>query len=130
MIDETSVCSKKEQVVLVFKCVGDDLVAHEEFFGRYLTDSFISAALVAIIEDTLSRINIKLKHCCGQCYDGANTMTGAVAKVISDKEPWAIFSHCYGQVLNLGVGDTVKQCQLMTSSLDVVVEISKFIKFI
>ena len=131
MIDETSDCSNKEQVVLVFRCVGDNLVAHEEFFGLYLTDSITSAALVAIIEDTLLRMNIKLEHCRGQCYDGASTMTGArkgVAKVISDKEPRAIFSHCYGHALNLGVGDTVKQCQLMKSSLDVVVEISKLIK--
>ena len=89
MIDETSDCSKKEQVVLVFRSVSEDLVANEEFFGLYLTDSITSAALVAIIEDTLLRMNIKLEHCRGQCYDGASAMTGArngVAKTVSDKE--------------------------------------------
>ena len=131
MIDETSDCSNKEQVVLVFRWVSEDLVASEEFFGLYLTDSITSAALVAIIEDTLLRMNIKLEHCRGQPYDGASAMSGArngVAKTISDKESRAIFTHCYGHALNLGVGDTFKQCQLMKSSLDVVIEISKLIK--
>lgn len=55
----------------------------------YLTASITAAALVAIIEDTLLRMNIKLEHCRGQCYDGASTMSGAksgVATVIASKE--------------------------------------------
>ena len=111
--------------MLVFRWVSEDLVAHEEFIGLYLTDSIASTALVAIIEDTLLRMNIKLEHCRGQCFDGARN---GVAKVISDKESQAIFSHCYGHALNLGVGDTIKQCQLMKTSLEVVSEISKLIK--
>ena len=63
MIDETYDCSNKEQVVLVFRWVSEDLVANEEFFGLYLIDSITSAVLVAIIEDTLLRMNIKLEHC-------------------------------------------------------------------
>ena len=43
-------------------------------------------------------------------------------------ESRAIFSHCYGHDLNLGVGDTIKQYQLMKSSLEVVAGISKLIK--
>ena len=97
----------------------------------YLTDSITVAALVAIIEDTILRMNIKLEHCCGQCYNGASIRSGAkkgIAKVIADKESRAIFTHCYGHALNLGVGDTIKQCQLMKSALDVMAEISKLIK--
>ena len=108
--------------------MSEDLVAHEEFIGLYLTESITS---VAIIEDTILRMNIMLEHCRGQCYDGASAMTGVkngVATVIASKESRAIFSHCYGHALNLGVGDTIKQCQLMKSSLEVVAEISKLIK--
>ena len=131
MVDEATDCSNKEQVVLVFRWIGEDLVAHEDFIGLYLTDSIIAAALVAIIEDTLLRMNIKLEHCRGQCYDGASTMSGAkkgVAKVIANKESRAIFTHRYGYALNLAVGDTIKQCQLMKSTLEVMTEISKLIK--
>ena len=60
MIDETSDCSNKEQVVLVFRWVSEDLVAHEEFIGLYLTENITSAALVAIIEGTILHMNIKL----------------------------------------------------------------------
>lgn len=132
MIDETTDSSNKEQVVLAFRWVDEDLAAHEDFIGMYLTDSIASAALVAIIEDTILRMNIKLEHCRGQCYDGASTMSGAkngVATVIASKESRAIFTHCYGHALNLGVGDTIKQCQLMKSALEVVGEISKLIKW-
>ena len=131
MVDETTDCSNKEQVVLAFRWVDEDLAAHEEFVGLYLTDNITSAALVAIIEDTILRMNIKLEHCRGQCYDGASTMCGAkkgVATVIANKESRAIFTHCYGHALNLGVGDTIKQCHLMKSGLEAVMEISKLIK--
>ena len=76
MIDETSDCPNKEQVVLVFRWVSEDLVAHEEFIGLYFTESISSAALIKIIEDTVLRMNIKLENCQGQCYDGASAMTG------------------------------------------------------
>ena len=63
-------------------------------------------------------MNIKLGNCRGQYYDGASTMS--VAKVIALKKSRAIFTHCYDHPLNLGVGDTIKQCQLMNSALEVV----------
>ena len=50
----------------------------------------------------------------------------AVAKVIANKESQAIFTNCYEHALNLGVGDTMKQCQ--NSALEVMAEISKLIK--
>ena len=131
MVDEATDCSNKEQVVLVFRWIEEDLVAHEDFIGLYLTDSITAAALVAIIENTLLHMNIKLEHCRGQCYDEASTMSGAkkgVVKVIANKESQAIFTHCYGYALNLAVGDTIKQCQLMKSTLEVTTEISKLIK--
>lgn len=58
-------------------------------------------------------------------------MTGigsGVAKQLTDEEPRAVFTHCYGHALNLAVGDTVKNCKLMKSCLDAVFEITKLIK--
>ena len=78
---------------------------------------------MVIIEDVILRMNLKLGHCRGQYYDGASTMSGTkkgVAKVIATKESSSIYTHCYGHALNLGVGDTVKQCHLMKSALDVI----------
>ena len=107
------------------------LSVHEEFVGMYKTESIDATALVEIIYDTLLRFSIKLTLCRGQCYDGASVMrdikTG-VAKRISDKEHRAVFTHCYGHALNLAVGDTVKQSEVINSSLETVQEIVKLIK--
>ena len=65
-------------------------------------------------------MNLKLKYCRGQCYDGSSNMTGVrngVAKHLTDEQPQEIFTHCYGHALNLAVGDTVKRCKLMRSKL-------------
>ena len=77
MVIETTDCSNKEQVVLAFRWLHEGLAAHEEF-GLYLTDSITSAALVAIIEDTIVYMNIKLEHCHGQCYDKTSTSHSVV----------------------------------------------------
>ena len=38
MVNETADCSNNEQVVLVFRWVGEDLVPHKDFIGLYLND--------------------------------------------------------------------------------------------
>ena len=50
-------------------------------------------------------------------------VNNGVSTIIASKESRAIFTHCYGHALNLGVGDTIKQCQLMKSALEVVTDI-------
>ena len=61
-----------------------------------MTSSITADSLVAIIKDTLLRMNLKVEHCRGQCYDGASVMSGArngVAKQISTDEPRAVYTH-------------------------------------
>lgn len=96
MADETTDMANKEQVVLVFRWVDDNLVAQEEFVGLYQTASITSDALVEVIKDTLLRLNLKIEHCRGQCFDGVSSMSGTkkgVAKRLRDEEPRAIFTH-------------------------------------
>ena len=40
-----------------------------------------------------------------------------------------MLTHCYGHLLNLAIGDTVKQLKVCRDALDVVFEISKLIQF-
>ena len=45
----------------------------------------------------LLRMNLRLQYCCGQCYDGVSNMRGSrngVAKIITDEEPCAVYTHC------------------------------------
>ena len=65
MVDETTDKANNGQIVLLFQWVDDALVVHEEFVGLYLTDSITSEALVAVIKDTLVRLNLKIQHCLG-----------------------------------------------------------------
>ena len=66
MADETTDVSNREQCVLVFRDVGDDLVAHEDFIGFYKVDSIDSDTLTKTIEDCLLRMNLLLNNCHGQ----------------------------------------------------------------
>jgi len=83
----------------VFRWVTDNLAVHEEFFGLYQTDAIDVKALVHLIKDTLLHMNLSLEHCRGQWYDGASAMNGirnGVAKLLSDDQPCAVYTHCYG----------------------------------
>ena len=76
MIDEATDLSNTEQVVLLLRYVKEDLTVVEQFVGLYQTDAIDSRSLVRIIQDSLLRMNLKVQHCCEQCYDGASNMRG------------------------------------------------------
>ena len=68
----------------------------------------------------------------GQFYDGASNLVGAkkgVSKQIMDIERRALFTHCYGDTLNLACSDAVKGCKVLKSTLETTREINKVIKF-
>ena len=108
MIDEATDLANIEQVVLVICSVNDNLTVTEDFIGLYKTESIESPSLVSIIKDVLLRMNLKLKYCRGQCYDGASNMTGVrngVAKQLTDEETssnfhpllWSCSKPCSGR---------------------------------
>ena len=58
----------------------------------------------------------------------AGAKAGVAAK-IEEIEPRAVFTHCYGHALNLGVSDTIKRSLAMKDCLDTCFELVKLIKF-
>ena len=54
---------------------------------------------------------------------------GGVAAKIKQLEPRAVYTHCYGHALNLGVSDTIKRSPAMKDCLDTCFELVKLIKF-
>ena len=100
--------------------VGDDnLDTHEEYIALYEVENISAATLVHVIKDTLLRMDLSLARARGQCYDGAANMSGGksgVAKQLSDKEPRAVFTHCYGHALNLACSDALKRCKTRISA--------------
>ena len=100
--------------------------------GLYCLSSANAQSIVDVMKDAFLRFQIPLTKLHGQCYDGCSTMAGAkagVAAKIQELEPSAVFTHCYGHALNLGVSDTIKHSMAMKDCLDTCFEIIKLIKF-
>ncbi len=94
-------------------------------------ESTTSTVIVTTITDVLLRMNLSISNCRGQCYDGASSMSGSrsgVAIQLSQLEPKALYTHCYGHSLNLAIQDTLKGLKIMRDTLDTVYEITKLIK--
>ena len=131
MVDEATDVSNVSQLVLCIRWVDENLCAHEEFIGLHALDVANANTIVKVIKDVLLRMNISLKRCRGQCYDGCSTMKGekkGVAKQIKDEEPKALLTHCFTHSLNLAVGDAIKASKIMKNALETTHEITKLIK--
>ena len=132
MADEVTDCSNKEQVAVCFRTVDENFEPQESFVGLHVVESIQADVLVEVLKDTMVRMNLSVKNCHGQCYDGAANMAGSrsgVATQIASEEPRAIFIHCNGHALNLAAGDIVKKNKLLQNTLDTTLEISKLLKF-
>ena len=132
MADEVTDVSNKEQVVICFRSIDENFEAHEDFIGLHTVDSIKADNLVRVLKDAVLRMNLDMKNCRGQCYNGAANMSGAkhgTSTQIQSEEPKAIFIHCFGHALNLAVADTVKKNRILRDTLDTVFEISRLLKF-
>lgn len=111
MVDETTDTSNLEQATTIVRWVSDSLEISEDFIGLYQVPAIDADTLTAAIKDVLLRMNLSLNRICGQCYDGASSMSGAksgVAKRIKVDEQRALYTHCYGHSLNLAASDAIK----------------------
>ena len=124
--------SNHEQFFLYLRWVDVDLNPHEEFIGLHLVPNICADTLVACIRDLLICINLTLKNCRGQCFDGTSNMFRAKSRVatqIKAKDPRAILSHCYRHYLQLIVGDMIKEVKTLKDALDATSEVLKLLKF-
>jgi hypothetical protein len=110
MADETMDCSRKEQLAVCFRYCDNSLETHELFMGFYELAQQDATTLFNTVTDVLSRFNINISNCRGQCYDGAANVAGSVSGLqtkMREVEPKALFVHCNGHNLNLVVQDAV-----------------------
>ena len=61
MIDETTDISNKEQVVVCFRHVDENLMGHEGFVGLHVVESTEAASLYGVVNDVLLRLNLSTK---------------------------------------------------------------------
>ena len=132
MTDECVDCANNEQLVICFRYVGVDLEVYEEFIGLYQCADITADTIVAVLKDTLLRLNLQLSRCRGQCYDGGSNVAGSkngVKAQILKEEPRALFTHCYRYALSLSVADTVRMIKCLGSTMDTVHELSKLLQY-
>ena len=130
MADQTADVSSKEQVAVCIRWVDENLCAHEDFVGMKPVARATAGEIVNVIADTLAEMNLRLEDARGQCYDGANTMSGNVTGVctqIKKINPKCLFTHCYGHVLNLSVKDACKDVKCLKDTFDTASEICKLV---
>lgn len=131
MIDETTDISNRDQVVVCICWVDNFFEANEEFITLEMTGRIDADSLVSVIKGVLKDHNLSVCKLRGQCYDGAATMAGTkagVAKKLSDEEPRAVYTHCYGHAINLACGDTIRNSKLMKDALNTTHVIVKLLK--
>ena len=132
MADEVTDAANQTQVAICFRSVDDNFNCSEEFIGLYVVESIGSDRIVHILKDTMTRMNLSIANCRGQCYDGAANMAGhrsGVAAQILSVESRATYTHCYGHALNLAASDSIKKNKILRDTLDAAFEISKLLKY-
>ena len=104
--DETSDSSHREQLCLCIRYVDEctNVTLKEDFEGFIGMDNVsaksVSTQILALIKD----LQLDIKNCVGQGYDGAATMSGHVSGVqvqIRKEAPMAVYVHCASHCLNL-----------------------------
>ena len=90
MVGEATDSSNNEQLVVCIRWVDNTFEAHEGFIGIHAVESIKSDVLVTVLKNILTRLNIPLSNCRGQCYYGASSMTAikqGVATQIQSESP-------------------------------------------
>ena len=129
--DEVTDSSNNEQLVVFNRWVEINSKAHEDFIGIQAVEDIKSNTHVTVLKDILTRLNIPLLNCCGQCYSRASNMArikrGAATQIQSESL-LAFLAHCYGHALILAVNDMIKKDRLLINTMDTTGEFSKPIK--
>ena len=131
IMDETTDASCKEQVSICLRYVSPDLQVNETFVGFYETPSTNSNTMFEIALDVLTRFQLNMSDCRGQCFDGAANMAGNVAglqKKIIEIQPKALFVHCMNHSLSLAFQDAMSYIPQCRDAMNLVREIVNFIR--
>ncbi|KAF2878834.1 hypothetical protein ILUMI_27337 [Ignelater luminosus] len=109
IIDETSDISRMEQMSLCIRYITEDEDRHivkEDFLSFMDVEQTTGVYLSNTILEALEKLNINIKFLIGQGYDGTATMRRSykeVQKLITDKQPQALFVHCCAHSLNFSI---------------------------
>src|SRR6218665_1461463 len=104
--DETSDSSQTEQLCICIRYgnEGRDITLKEEFMGFVGMNDLSARSVASHILAKLAELDLDVRNCVGQGYDGAASMSGHVSGVqvlIREQAPLAVYVHCASHCLNL-----------------------------
>ena len=114
---------KKEQIAFSMRYVDQDFNINEHFYGFYDTETTKSEALFNKLKEILNKLNLSLSNVVGQCYDGAANMSGCkkgLSTLVLKENKKALYQHCAGHRLNLGLKDASKKEPDVLSTINIV----------
>ena len=101
-----------EHLAICIHFVDAAMSIREEFVSFVKLARVRAMDIANALQDVLKEIGLQLTHLRGQGYDGASTMSGeqnGVQRLLLDKQPKALYTHCAGHSLNLVI---TKSCQV------------------
>jgi hypothetical protein len=129
--DEVTDQSRQHQLGISARWVDSHFVVHEDFLELCLIPKGDADTLTKLITDSLLRLQLPIKQCRGQCYDGAAVMAGHVTGVstrIADLEKRALFVHCLAHSLNLAVQESTRRVPLYRDLIEFIKDIINLIR--
>lgn len=111
--DESTDVANQEQFNISIRWVGEHFIVNEDPIGMVAVPDTTGDTLFRVVKDSLIRMNLPVKNCRGQAYDGASNMQGnfkGVATRIQQEVPSAVHVHCLAHCLNLCLQDLLQGC--------------------
>nr|XP_047129330.1 52 kDa repressor of the inhibitor of the protein kinase-like [Hydra vulgaris] len=130
--DEACDSSTKEQMSLVLRFVDSDFNIREDFIQFIdCSEGVKGKDLFNVLLNCVSNLNLDIKNCRGQGYDGASSVSGYInglsAQVLNLNSK-ALYTHCHSHRLNLSVCESCN-VQLVSEVFNKVRELSYFFNY-
>jgi len=130
--DEVTDQSRQHQLGISVRWVDtNSFEVHEDFLELCLIPEGDAETITKLITDSLLRLQLPIKQCRGQCYDGAAVMAGHVSGVstrIAQLERRALFIHCLAHSLNLAVQESTRRVLQYRDLIEYVKDIINIIR--
>ena len=128
LADETTDCSNREQLTLVFRFVDGENQIREEFLYFIEAPSTTGEALADLLLTQVRMYSLDPSMIRGQGYDGAASMCGKQRGAATQQFLLALYVHCSAHVLNLCI---VKACEIQAvrNVLGTMIEIDLFFNY-
>ena len=119
------------QVNVSIRWVDARFEVHEDPVELIETTDTTGETLAAILKDLMIRMQLPLKNCRGQAYDGAANMAGknkGVAARIQRENPAALHVHCLAHCTNLVLQEASRRCRMVRDALDITNELTCMVR--